>query len=125
MALDPHRPVEPGEIFWVEIPHRAGSEQSGRRMCVSIARKTLTGGNTLVMVPITTNLSRANKHRIAIPKSEIILDVGCQTENVDCVAICSQVTTIDKQYVENRVGRLSANAVLAVQLGLTFVFDIQ
>ena len=125
MALDPNRPVEPGEIFWVDIPPRAGSEQSGRRMCVSIARKTLTSGNTLVMVPLTTNLSRANKHRIAIPKGEIILDLGCQTPNVDCVAICSQVTTIDKQYIENRVGRLSVNAVLAVQLGLTFVFDIQ
>ena len=125
MALDPQRSVEPGEIFWVDIPHRAGSEQSGRRMCVSISRKTLTGGNTLVMVPITTNLSRANKHRIAIPKSEIIIDVGYQSENVDCVAICSQVTTIDKQYIENRVGKLSANAVLAIQLGLTFVFDIQ
>jgi mRNA-degrading endonuclease toxin of MazEF toxin-antitoxin module len=94
-------------------------------MCVSIARKTLTGGNTLVMVPMTTNLSRANKHRIAIPKSEIIIDIGYQSENVDCVAICSQVTTVDKQYIENRVGKLSANAVLAIQLGLTFVFDIQ
>jgi mRNA-degrading endonuclease toxin of MazEF toxin-antitoxin module len=125
MALDPQRPVEPGEIFWVDIPHRAGSEQSGRRMCVSVSRKALTGGNTLVMVPITTNVSRANKHRVAIPKSEIILDIGVQTENVNCVAICSQVTTIDKRYVENRVGKLSANAVLAIQLGLTFVFDIQ
>jgi mRNA-degrading endonuclease toxin of MazEF toxin-antitoxin module len=125
MALDPDRPVEPGEIFWVDLPHRAGSEQSGRRLCVSIARKTLTGGNTLVMVPITTNLNRANKHRIKIPKSEIIIDLGCTTPNVDCVAICSQVGTIDKQYIENRIGKLSVNAVLAIQLGLTYVFDIQ
>jgi mRNA-degrading endonuclease toxin of MazEF toxin-antitoxin module len=125
MALDPTRPVEPGEIFWTNLPHRAGSEQSGRRMCVSVARKTLTGGNTLVVVPLTTNTDRANKHRVAIPSSEIIIDLGVETPNVDCVAICSQVCTIDKQYVENRVGKLTANALLAVQLGLTFVFDIQ
>jgi mRNA-degrading endonuclease toxin of MazEF toxin-antitoxin module len=77
------------------------------------------------MIPVTTHLDRANRHRIKIPKSEIIIDLGCETPNVDCVAICSQVATIDKQYIENRIGKLSVNGVLAVQLGLTYVFDIQ
>jgi mRNA-degrading endonuclease toxin of MazEF toxin-antitoxin module len=124
MALDASRLVDPGEIFWVDLPHRAGSEQSGRRPCVSISRKTLTGGNTLVMVPITTNIERANKHRVQIPQTEIIIDVGVTTPNVACVAICSQVFTVDKKYVETRIGKMTINAVLAVQLGLSFVFDL-
>jgi mRNA-degrading endonuclease toxin of MazEF toxin-antitoxin module len=62
---------------------------------------------------------------VRIPKSEIIIDIGVTTPSIDCVAICSQVLTIDKKYIENRVGKLSVNAVLALQLGLSYVFDIQ
>lgn len=44
---------------------------------------------------------------------------------VDSVALCGQVTMVDKRKLGDRCGRLSANAVLAVQLGLSYVFDIR
>lgn len=47
------------------------------------------------------------------------------SEIKDCVALCGQVATVDKQYFENKIGKLSQNAVLSVQLGLSYVFDIQ
>ena len=81
--------------------------------------------NTLVVVPLTTNTERVRAHRILIPETEIIKDLDCQSEIKACVALCGQVTTVDKRYFENRIGKLSQNAVLAVQLGLSYVFEIQ
>lgn len=125
MPLDPARPVDPGEIFWVTLPARTGSEQNGRRPCVVMGRRSLSGGNTVVVVPLSTNIARASAHRVVLPKSEIIKDLGCTTEIVDSVAVCSQVSVVDKKYIENKIGKLSQNAVLAVQLGLSYLFDIR
>jgi mRNA-degrading endonuclease toxin of MazEF toxin-antitoxin module len=90
-----------------------------------MSRRSLSTGSTLVVVPLTTNTQRARAHRVTIPASEIIKDIGCLSEIKDCTALCGQVATVDKQYFENRIGKLSQNAVLAIQLGLTYVFEIQ
>ena len=90
-----------------------------------MSRRAINGGNTLLVVPLTTNTTRSRAHRIFIPASEILKDIGCMSEIKDCVALCGQVATVDKQYFENKIGKLSQNAVLSVQLGLSYVFDIQ
>jgi mRNA-degrading endonuclease toxin of MazEF toxin-antitoxin module len=90
-----------------------------------MGRRSLSGGNTVVVVPLSTNIARASAHRVVLPKSEIIKDLGCTTEIVDSVAVCSQVSVVDKKYIENKIGKLSQNAVLAVQLGLSYLFDIR
>lgn len=123
MPLDPKRVVDPGEIFWVTVPPRAGSEQNGRRPCVVISRRSLNGGNTVVVVPLSTSTDRASAHRILLPVSEMIKDLGCDTELKDSVAVCSQVSVVDKRYIENRIGQVSHNAVLSIQLGISYLID--
>ena len=44
---------------------------------------------------------------------------------VDSVALCGHVFVVDKRKLEGRLGKLSYNAVLAVQLGLAYLFDIR
>ena len=44
---------------------------------------------------------------------------------VNSVALCGQVFMIDKRKLEERFGKLSYNAILAVQLGLSYLFDIR
>jgi len=90
-----------------------------------MSRRALSTGNTLVIVPMSSNTSRANSHRVLLPESEIIKDLGCESEITTSVAVCSQVMVMDKRYFENRIGKLSQNAVLAVQLGLVYLFDIR
>jgi len=125
MAIDPSIPLDPGDIYWVALPHREGSEQSGRRPCIVVSRRSINVQNTVVIVPLTGNLDRANSHNIRIPVSEIIKDLGCHSEIRDSVARCEHVRVVDRQYFEGKIGKLSQNAVLAVQLGLTYVFDIR
>jgi mRNA-degrading endonuclease toxin of MazEF toxin-antitoxin module len=44
---------------------------------------------------------------------------------MDSVALCGHAFVIDKRKLEDKLGKLSYNAVLAVQLGLAYLFDIR
>ena len=125
MPVDPSIPVDPGDIFWITLPSQGGSEQSGRRPCIVMSRRAVNGGNTVVVVPMSTNLDRIAAHRVQLPPSEIIRDVGCTSTIQTSVALCHQVRPVDRRAFESKIGKLSQNAVLAVQLGLMFVFDMR
>lgn len=124
MTLSESSPVNPGDIYWITIPSQGGREQQGRRPCIVMSRLTVNRGNPVVVVPMTTNLKKANAYNIQIPAQEIVRDVSSQSTIVDSVALCGQVFAIDKRKFEDRLGKLSHTALLAVQLGLGYLFDI-
>jgi mRNA-degrading endonuclease toxin of MazEF toxin-antitoxin module len=119
-------PIEQGEIFWVTLTGD-GSVQTGRRPCIVMSRLSVNNaGKTVVVVPLTTKTSTANKYyRILIPSAEMIKDAGCTTTLLDSVAKCDHVRVLDKTQLEGKIGELTYTAVIAVELGLTFVFDIR
>jgi len=90
-----------------------------------MSRRTVNTGNTVVVVPMTTNISRATAWRVQLPPVEIIKDLGCTSEIKLSVALCHQVRAVDRRAFDSKIGRLSQNAVLSVQLGLSYLFDIQ
>jgi mRNA-degrading endonuclease toxin of MazEF toxin-antitoxin module len=73
---------------------------------------------------MTTNLGRANAYNIKIPHQEIVRDIASRSVIEDSVALCGQCFAIDKRKFEDRLGKLSHTALLAVQLGLGYLFDI-
>jgi len=117
--------VEQGEIYWITIPNRGGREQHGRRPCIVMSRRLLNLGNPVVVVPMTSEKRKASSYNIALPASEITRDVMSTSTIVDSVALCGQVFNIDKRKLESKLGKLSYNAILAVELGLAYVFDIR
>jgi mRNA-degrading endonuclease toxin of MazEF toxin-antitoxin module len=125
MPLAETDPVDAGDIYWITIPPQGGREQQGRRPCVVVSRRAINHGNPVVVVPLTTNISKANSYNIAIPKAEIIKDVNSFSTIEDSVALCGQVFAIDKRRFEAKIGKLSNLAVVAIQLGLSFLFDIR
>lgn len=124
MALGENDPVTPGDIYWVTIAPKGGREQEGRRPCIVMSRLTVNRGNPVVVVPMTTSLKKANTYNIQIPAQEIVRDVSSKTAIVDSVALCGQVFSIDKRKFEDKLGKLSHTALLSVQLGLGYLFDI-
>lgn len=125
MALAENSPVDQGDIYWITLPNRGGREQHGRRPCVVMTRRSLNMGNPVVAVPLTSETRRACAWNIKIPAGEIIKDINSKSNVVDSVALCGQVFMVDKRKFEDRLGKLSTNAILAVQLGLAYVFDIR
>ena len=90
-----------------------------------MSRKTINNGNPVVAVPMTSEKKYANAHNIAIPANEVVRDLTSKTVILDSVALCGQVFMVDKRKLEERLGKLSLNAVFAVQLGLAYLFDIR
>jgi mRNA-degrading endonuclease toxin of MazEF toxin-antitoxin module len=74
---------------------------------------------------MTSKTSKANSYNINLPASEINRDVLNTSAILDSVALCGQVFMVDKRKLEDKFGKLSYNAILAVQLGLAYVFDIR
>jgi mRNA interferase MazF len=119
-------PIEQGDIFWVTLTGQ-GSVQIGRRPCVVMSRLSVNNaGNTIVIVPLTTETRTANKYyRIFIPVGEMIKDPSCTSALSDSVAKCDHVRVLDKTQLETKIGKLTHTAVISLQLGLTFVFEIR
>jgi len=90
-----------------------------------MSRRGVNHGNPVVVVPMSSNLKKASSYNIAIPAAEIVKDVNSKSHIVDSVALCRQVFAIDKRKLEERLGKLSQNAIIAVQLGLSYLFDIR
>jgi mRNA-degrading endonuclease toxin of MazEF toxin-antitoxin module len=124
MALSESDVVNPGDIYWITIAPKGGREQEGRRPCVVMSRLAVNRGNPIIVVPLTTNRSKANAYNIAIPAQEIVRDIASTSLIQDSVALCGQCFAVDKRKLEDKMGKLSHNAVLAVQLGLSYLFDI-
>jgi mRNA-degrading endonuclease toxin of MazEF toxin-antitoxin module len=125
MPLTETDPIDQGEIYWITIPDRGGREQHGRRPCIVMSRGLINHGNPVVVVPMTSETRKANASNIQIPANEIVKDISSSSTVVDSVALCGQVFMVDKRKLETRLGKLSYNVVLAVQLGLAYVFDIR
>ena len=125
MALSETTPVDAGDIYWVTLPSQGGREQSGRRPCIVMSRRSINRGNPVVVVPMTSNVGKASAYNIKIPAAEIIRDVHSTSTIVDSVALCGHVFAIDKRKLEEKLGKLSHLAILSVQLGLSYLFDIR
>lgn len=124
--LPPAAP-NPGEIYWAEDTNAVGSEQKKDRLWVIMSRRAINGNETVVVVPLTSKVKKAVQYPgfcILIPSGEVIAEYG-ETAPINSVALCHQVRVFDKGRFRRKYGQLSLSAVSAVQLGLSYVFNIQ
>jgi len=129
--------VRQGDIYWVDIPpgQTEGSEQYGRRPFVVMSRDAVNKSlKTVIAVPMTTfgdqlrdqpALASQPPYRIVIPATEISKGPSCNSKILTCVAKTDQARVIDRSRFQEKMGRLSQTAVIAVGAGLAFVFDIR
>ena len=104
---------------------QSGHEQAGLRPYIVVSRDLVNKNKpTVVGVPLSTKTDKANSYRIQLPNEELIADVGC-TPFKDSVALCDHVRVLDTSRLKKKIGKLSANAIAAVGLGLANVFDIR
>ena len=81
-----------GEIWWVDFQEPRGSAPAFVRPAVIVQNDALNASdiNTTVVVPITTN------SRLADYKGNVFLKKENSRLSKDSVALCAQITTIDK-----------------------------
>src|SRR3954471_16076252 len=93
-----------GEIWWADLAQPRGSEPGDRRPVLVVQDDHLTDSalSTVMVVPLTTNLRRAEAiGNVTLERR----DTGLAKESV---ALVCQVMTLDKTFLDELVRRLPA-----------------
>lgn len=109
--------ISQGEVWWTELPSPKGSGPGFRRPVVVVQGDALNRSRiaTVVCVPLTSNLKWADAPgNVALPSQSTSLPR-------DSVANVSQVVTLDKLFLSERVGKLSRARVDLVLSGIDVV----
>jgi len=114
--------VRRGEVWWAEIAPRSGSEQRGRRPVVVVssnAFNAVSSWRSVVVVPLTTSDKQLRLGPSAIP-------VPARAANLPTasVALCHQITTLDRAKFVAVLGLLPANVLCEIERGIMAALDI-
>lgn len=91
-----------GEIWWANLPDPVGSEPGYRRPVLVIQDDTFNQSqiSTVIVVIITSNI------RLAEAPGNVLLPRGVSGLSRDSVVNISQIFTIDKTFLAERIGSL-------------------
>ena len=111
-----------GDVFWAELKPRSGAEQQGRRPVIVISNdgfNTTPAWRSVIVIPLSTSdaQSRRGPSAVAVP-------AGVGGLPKASVALCHQVTTVDRAKLTERAGALPANVLAAVEDGLRAALDL-
>jgi mRNA interferase MazF len=112
-----------GEVWWADLAPRSGSEQRGRRPVVVVSHDAFNrteGWRSVIVVPLSTSTRQARRGPtgIALPRGT----AGLSRESV---ALCHQVTTLDRAKLTRAVGTLPAARLADVESGLKAAMDLR
>ena len=112
--------MERGEIWWAELEDPRGSEPGFRRPLVVVQSDGFNRSRiqTLVCVVITSNL------RLADAPGNVLLPKRDSGLPKDSVANVSQVVTVDRAVLTERVSKLGPTFRASIDRGLRLVLDL-
>ena len=114
--------MQRGDVFWADLIPRSGSEQRGRRPVSIVSHNGFNqtpGWRSIIVVPISTSAAQARRGptAIALPQGAGGLDRAS-------VALCHQVTTLDRAKLTQHVGALSPELLNQIDVGLKAALDL-
>ena len=110
--------IAQGEVWWVDLGEPAGSEPGFRRPVVVVQGEAFNASSlrTVVCVALTSNV------RWADAPGNVLLSARTTGLPKASVANVSQLVTVDRDALTERVGRLSASNLELVLAGIDVVF---
>jgi mRNA interferase MazF len=115
--------MQRGDIYWADLQPRSGSEQQGRRPVLIVSHDGFNqtpNWRSIIVVPISTSATQARwgPTAIALPR-------GAGGLPRESIALCHQVTTLDRAKLNNRVGTLSPDLMTQVEAGLKAALNLK
>ena len=109
--------ISQGEVWWTDLPEPSGSEPGFRRPVVVVQGDAFNRSRiaTVVCVPLTSNL------RWAEAPGNVLLASKATGLPKDSVANVSQLVTLDKSSLTDRIGKLSKAKLELVLFGIDVV----
>ena len=112
-----------GEVHWADLVPRSGSEQTGRRPVIVVSHDVFNetpAWRSIIVVPISTSaILRAR------PLTVVEIPTGTSGLPKTSVAVCHQVTTLDRAKLTKRIGALPAEVLREVEEGLKAAMDLE
>ena len=108
-----------GDVYWLDFGPRVGSAPAERHPCVVVQNDVFNQSriSTTVVCLITSNLSRSHAPgNVSVKKGDANLPKAS-------VVNVSQVFTVDRAELVERIGRLPAAALDQIRDGLHLLFD--
>lgn len=112
-----------GDVFWAELSPRSGSEQRDRRPVIVMSNdgfNLVPTWRSVIVIPVSTSGAQARRGPTAVA-----LAAGMGGLPGPSIAVCHQVTTLDRSKLTERLGTLSAVAMTAVEGGLKTALDLE
>lgn len=113
------KPVQQGEVYWIDFGPPARSAPTDRHPCVVVQGDAFNRSaiSTTVVCLITSSIGRASAPgNVALRKGDAHLHKAS-------VVNVSQILTVDKSELVEKIGKLPAATVDAVRGGLALLFD--
>jgi mRNA interferase MazF len=109
--------IAQGEVWWADLGEPAGSEPGFRRPVVVVQGDAFNRSSlrTVVCVSLTSNV------RWAEAPGNVLLPARATGLQRDSVANVSQLVTVDRDALTERVGALSASSLELVLAGIDVV----
>lgn len=111
--------INQGDIFWIDLDEPSGSEPGYRRPHVVIQNNVFNRSriNTVVVCILTSNLRRANA------PGNVLLESGEANLPQQSVVNVSQVFTVNKSQLEEKIGRVSEARICQIINGVQLVIE--
>ncbi|MEG3847513.1 type II toxin-antitoxin system PemK/MazF family toxin [Microcoleus sp. herbarium19] len=111
--------INQGDIFWIELDEPSGSEPGYLHPHVIIQNNLFNRSriNTVVACVLTSNLRRANS------PGNVLLEAGEGDLPEQSVVNVSQILTIDKSQLGEKIGTLSPERVRQILDGIRLVVE--
>ena len=109
--------VGQGEVWWADLPSPTGSGPGYRRPVVVVQSDHLNRSRlaTVVCVPLTSNLKYAEA------PGNVLLSARAAGLPMDSVANPTQIISLDKELLTERVAKLSKNAMTSILGGIDII----
>ncbi|MBX3140501.1 MAG: type II toxin-antitoxin system PemK/MazF family toxin [Trueperaceae bacterium] len=112
--------VHRGEIWWADLGEPRGSGPGFRRPLLIVQADAFNRSRirTVLCVVLTSNLALLDA------PGNVLIEAGGAGLPKDSVANVSQVVTLDRDYLIERVGRVDPDLLAGVDAGLRLVLDV-
>lgn len=111
--------IRQGDVYWLDFGDSSGSAPAERHPCVVVQSDAFNHSRiaTTVVCLLTSNMDRA------LAPGNVALKKGDASLPKPSVVNVSQVVTVDKVDLTERLGRLPQRALLSVLRGLRLVIE--
>jgi mRNA interferase MazF len=109
-----------GEVWWAELEEPAGSEPGYRRPVLIVQANAFNRSRlqTTIGVVLTSNL------RLIDAPGNVLVSRQSSGLPKDSVANVAQLVTLDRDFLTERVGKLPARLLAAIDAGLKLVLAL-